>query len=113
MCGAVLTRYLPFCNLLQVDLVTVSSPHHIELNPSDYGIRDRLVVQEIIKEIAQSRPLDTISGLANRQQQTDSQVCSSARTLSLFFRLTSNYRLAVCAWIVQGRRDQRCRRIVP
>lgn len=40
--------------------MTVSSPHHIELNPSDYGIRDRLVVQEVIKEIAQSRPLDTL-----------------------------------------------------
>ena len=35
----------------------VSSPHHIELNPSDAGIRDREVVQEVIKEIAQSAPV--------------------------------------------------------
>ena len=42
-----------------IDLTLVSSAHHIELNPSDAGIRDRDVVQEVIKEIAQSNPLQT------------------------------------------------------
>ena len=37
-----------------VDLTLVCSSHHIELNPSDAGTRDRDVVQEVIKEIAQS-----------------------------------------------------------
>ncbi len=37
----------------------MSSAYHIELNPSDAGYHDRLVVQEVIKEIAQSPPLDT------------------------------------------------------
>lgn len=37
----------------------MSSAYHIELNPSDAGFHDRLVVQEVIKEIAQSPPLDT------------------------------------------------------
>lgn len=41
-----------------VDLVTVSSSYHIELNPSDVGNQDRVVVQEVIKEIAQTTPLD-------------------------------------------------------
>eukprot|EP01111_Echinosteliopsis_oligospora_P006328 TRINITY_DN20413_c0_g1_i1.p1 TRINITY_DN20413_c0_g1~~TRINITY_DN20413_c0_g1_i1.p1 ORF type:complete len:358 (-),score=82.01 TRINITY_DN20413_c0_g1_i1:121-1194(-) len=41
-----------------LELSTVSSPHHIEMNPSDLGHNDRLVVQEVIKEIAQSHPID-------------------------------------------------------
>ena len=44
-------------NTSSVELTMVSSPHHIELNPSDAGIRDREVVQEVIKEIAQSAPV--------------------------------------------------------
>ncbi|ELR24424.1 replication factor C (activator 1) 3, putative [Acanthamoeba castellanii str. Neff] len=42
-----------------IELSIVSSAYHIELNPSDAGYHDRLVVQEVIKEIAQSPPLDT------------------------------------------------------
>lgn len=41
--------------------MTVSSLYHIEMNPADAGLQDRLVVQEIIKEIAQSPPIDTSS----------------------------------------------------
>jgi DNA polymerase III delta prime subunit len=38
---------------------TISSAYHIEMNPSECGHQDRVVVQEIIKEIAQSKPLET------------------------------------------------------
>ncbi|KAL6040381.1 Subunit of heteropentameric Replication factor C (RF-C) [Balamuthia mandrillaris] len=41
-----------------IDLTTVSSVYHIEMNPSDAGYHDRLVIQEVIKSIAQSPPLD-------------------------------------------------------
>ena len=41
-----------------IDLTTVASNYHIEINPGDAGIYDRFVVQDIIKEIAQSPPLD-------------------------------------------------------
>ena len=41
-------------NSNSVELTLLSSAHHIELNPSDAGTRDRDVVQEVIKEIAQS-----------------------------------------------------------
>jgi len=44
-----------------IELSIVSSPYHIELNPSDAGFHERLVVQEVIKEIAQSPPLDTLN----------------------------------------------------
>lgn len=50
-------RTFNVANNNKVDLTLVSSAHHIELNPSDAGIRDRDVVQEVIKEIAQSAPV--------------------------------------------------------
>ncbi|GAB4857260.1 Subunit of heteropentameric Replication factor C (RF-C) [Ancistrocladus abbreviatus] len=44
---------------IDVELTTLSSTHHVELNPSDAGFQDRYVVQEIIKEMARNRPIDT------------------------------------------------------
>jgi replication factor C subunit 3/5 len=41
-----------------IELTTVASNYHIELNPGDAGIYDRFVVQELIKEMAGSAPLD-------------------------------------------------------
>jgi hypothetical protein len=40
-----------------VELTTISSAYHLELNPSDVGYNDRYVVQEIIKDMARNRPL--------------------------------------------------------
>ena len=37
-----------------IEVTTVASNYHIEMNPSDAGSNDRFVVQEVIKEIAQS-----------------------------------------------------------
>jgi replication factor C subunit 3/5 len=42
--------------------MTVSSMYHIEMNPADVGQQDRLVVQEVIKEIAQSPPISLTVG---------------------------------------------------
>ncbi|XP_048435778.1 replication factor C subunit 3-like [Pyrus x bretschneideri] len=42
-----------------IELTTMSSTNHIELNPSDAGFQDRYIVQEIIKEMAKNRPIDT------------------------------------------------------
>ncbi|XP_059428555.1 replication factor C subunit 3-like [Corylus avellana] len=44
---------------LDIELTTLSSTNHVELSPSDAGFQDRYVVQEIIKEIAKNRPIDT------------------------------------------------------
>lgn len=46
-----------------VELTTIASNYHIEINPGDVGIYDRLVVQEMVKEMAQSKPLDGQSGV--------------------------------------------------
>jgi len=40
-----------------VEITTLGSNYHIEMNPSDAGIYDRVVVQDIIKEIASSQSL--------------------------------------------------------
>jgi len=36
----------------------VSSTHHIEVNPSESGVYDRVVVQDVIKDIAQNQAID-------------------------------------------------------
>ncbi|CAG7833293.1 unnamed protein product, partial [Allacma fusca] len=33
--------------------------YHIEVNPSDVGIYDRVVIQELIKTVAETHPLDS------------------------------------------------------
>lgn len=54
---------------IDLELTTVSSNYHIELTPSDVGYQDRYVVQEVIKEMAKSRPLtvDGVKGFKGEQ----------------------------------------------
>jgi len=40
-----------------IEITTLGSNYHIEMNPSDAGIYDRVVVQDIIKEIASAQSL--------------------------------------------------------
>ncbi|KAK9891042.1 hypothetical protein WA026_013370 [Henosepilachna vigintioctopunctata] len=42
----------------KLEIGTVSSNHHIEVNPSDVGIYDRVVIMNIIKNVAQTQQLD-------------------------------------------------------
>ncbi|PON42099.1 AAA+ ATPase [Trema orientale] len=44
---------------IDLELTTLSSTNHVELSPSDAGFQDRYIVQEIIKEMAKNRPIDT------------------------------------------------------
>jgi replication factor C subunit 3/5 len=44
---------------IDLELTTLSSTNHVELSPSDVGFQDRYIVQEIIKEMAKNRPIDT------------------------------------------------------
>ncbi|KAG1659750.1 Replication factor C subunit 3 [Nymphon striatum] len=43
----------------KLDIVTIASNYHIEVNPSDVGIYDRVVIQELLKTVAQTQQLDT------------------------------------------------------
>lgn len=42
----------------KLEVSTLSSNYHIEVNPADVGIYDRIVVMELIKNVAQSHQLD-------------------------------------------------------
>lgn len=45
----------------KLEIVSISSNYHIEVNPSDVGIQDRVVIQELIKNVAQVNQLDSSS----------------------------------------------------
>jgi replication factor C subunit 3/5 len=40
-----------------IEVTLLSSPHHIDINPSDAGFYDRVIVMQMIREIAQTAPL--------------------------------------------------------
>lgn len=67
-----------------VEMTTLASNYHIEINPSDAGIYDRIVIQELIKNIAQTNQLDV-------QTQKSFKGCSlvNNRTLGVMKFLTS------------------------
>ena len=46
-------------NLIGIEITTIVSNYHIEINPSDAGIYDRIVIQESIKNIAQTNQIDS------------------------------------------------------
>lgn len=48
-----------------VDIATLSSPNHMDLNPSDAGNYDRVIVMQMIREIAQTVPLQTAASNPN------------------------------------------------
>lgn len=43
----------------KIEMSTIASNFHIEVNPSDAGIYDRVVIQELIKTVAQTNQLDS------------------------------------------------------
>lgn len=43
----------------KIDIVTLSSSYHIEVNPSDVGIYDRVVITELIKKTAATYQLNS------------------------------------------------------
>jgi len=46
----------------KIELMTVSSNYHVEINPSDVGFQDRVVVMGLIKEMAQSQTIEGSKG---------------------------------------------------
>jgi len=41
-----------------VEITVVASNYHVELTPADAGMKDRIVIQELLKEIASTKPVD-------------------------------------------------------
>ncbi|SPO43727.1 probable RFC5 - DNA replication factor C, 40 KD subunit [Moesziomyces antarcticus] len=85
----------------KIDVNIVSSNYHIELTPSDAGIYDRLVIQDILKEIAQTQNVDL-----NAKHRFKVVVINEADSLSrdaqsalrrTMEKYMANLRLVLCA----------------
>jgi replication factor C subunit 3/5 len=85
-----------------VEINTVSSNYHIELNPSDAGNQDTFVVQEFIKEVASHATLDSGSDkkktfkvivLTEVEKLTRNAQAALRRTMEKY---TSSCRLILC-----------------
>lgn len=55
--------------------MTVASNYHIEVNPSDAGIYDRIVVMDLIKSAAQTHQLDGTGQREFKGKNDCSHVC--------------------------------------
>ena len=65
-----------------IEMTTVASAFHIEINPGDAGIYDRFVVQDIIKEMAASVPLVTAPAVAPEASPSSSSSSSASSASS-------------------------------
>jgi hypothetical protein len=68
---------------VDVELTLLSSNHHVEMNPSDAGSKDRYVVQEVIKEMARARPIgvDGTKGYKGARCLARVRLCACARAV--------------------------------
>jgi hypothetical protein len=78
---------LPSRNI-EIELTTVQSNYHVEMNPSDVGNQDRHIVQEVIK-------VSSSSALARVPKRCI--FCSSSRT-ELTMHASPLHSLAVAFW---------------
>ena len=51
----------------EIDVTTVSSSHHVEVNPSESGNNDHLLIQELIKDMASTVPLEALQSAPSRK----------------------------------------------
>ncbi|KAI7871203.1 P-loop containing nucleoside triphosphate hydrolase protein [Spinellus fusiger] len=84
----------------KLNFTVVSSNYHIELNPGDLGIYDHVIIQEVLKDIAQSQQVDNQAKRAFKVVVID-QADSLTRTAQAALRrtmekYTSSIRLILC-----------------
>jgi len=53
----------------KIEITALGSNYHTEMNPGDVGIYDRLVIQNVIKDMAQSQSLTTADPSANSKKR--------------------------------------------
>ena len=99
-----------------IDITTVGSNYHIEVNPGDAGMYDRYVVQELIKEMAAYSPLTAAEG-KNFKVVLLSEVDRLTKEAQAALRRTMEKYSASCRLILvrlgPGRRRRRRRRPAP
>ncbi|ELK26061.1 Replication factor C subunit 3 [Myotis davidii] len=61
----------------KIEISTIASNYHLEVNPSDAGNSDRVVIQEMLKTVAQSQQLET-----NSQRDFKGDLADQGKALS-------------------------------
>ncbi|KAL7749531.1 Replication factor C (RF-C) subunit [Sorochytrium milnesiophthora] len=84
----------------KIEMNVISSNYHIEINPSDVGNQDRIVVQELIKEIAQTQQIDAAASrrfkvvvISEADSLSPSAQHALRRTMEKYMR---NLRIILC-----------------
>lgn len=83
----------------KMEILTVGSNYHLEINPSDAGIYDRIVVVELIKQIAQTRNLNQ-SGQREFKVIVLSEVDALTKDAQHALRRTMEKYMATCRIIL-------------
>ncbi|XP_074650581.1 replication factor C subunit 3-like [Tubulanus polymorphus] len=83
----------------KLEITALASNHHIEVNPSDVGHNDRVVIQEILKSVAQNNPLDS-SGHNNFKVVVLTEVDHLSKDAQHALRRTMEKYMSTCRLIL-------------
>lgn len=83
-----------------IDVATLSSPHHIEINPADAGSYDRVIVMTMIREIAENAPMVTSSSSPRFKVVVLNEVDKLTRAAQQALRRTMEKYMATCRLIL-------------
>ncbi|XP_044738760.1 replication factor C subunit 3 [Chrysoperla carnea] len=90
----------------KLSIATISSNYHIEVNPSDVGIYDRVVIMDLIKNVAQTQQLDS-SGQREFKVVVLTEVDSLSKDAQHALRRTMEKYIANCRLILIGNSTSR------
>lgn len=90
----------------KLSIATISSNYHIEVNPSDVGIYDRIVIMDLIKNVAQTQQLDS-SGQREFKVVVLTEVDALSKDAQHALRRTMEKYIANCRLILIGNSTSR------
>lgn len=83
----------------KIEVMTISSNYHLEVNPSDAGMHDRVVVIDLIKQVAQTHQIDP-NGLRDFKVIVLSEVDELTKDAQHALRRTMEKYMATCRIIL-------------